>query len=160
MPGVYRYIGYRVGDPVLTEDLTAAVFEKALAAFPRYRQEKASPMTWLMAIARNVVVDHLRRLGRDLTVPLELAEQLACPRPNPGEAVERGEEVARLRYCLSRLAGRDREIISLKFGAELNNRMIAAALSLSETNVGAIVFRALRKLRDCLMEWLNEYTGR
>ncbi|MCE9628027.1 MAG: RNA polymerase subunit sigma-70, partial [Candidatus Eisenbacteria bacterium] len=40
-----------------------------------------------------------------------------------------------------------RELIALKYGADLNNRAIARQLGLSETNVGSILHRAVAKLR-------------
>jgi RNA polymerase sigma-70 factor, ECF subfamily len=53
-----------------------------------------------------------------------------------------------LQSCLAELSHSEQEIISLKFGAEMTNRQIAKTLSLSESNVGIIIYRAVRKLRD------------
>ena len=156
MPRIYRYIGYHVPDAGTAEDLTSVVFEKALVAFPRYRDDLSAPQTWLTAIARNVVTDHLRRCGRDQSLPIEAAESVACPLPAPGEQVEKKDQLARLHYCLGTLDARHREIVSLKFGAELTNRRIAETLRFSETNVGTLLFRALRKLRECLKGWFDE----
>ncbi len=54
----------------------------------------------------------------------------------------------RLRVCLASLPEADRELISLKFGAELNNREIARLTGLSESNVGTKLCRLVKKLRD------------
>lgn len=53
-----------------------------------------------------------------------------------------------LRECISRLSPKEQEIISLKFGADMNNRQIAKTLGLSDSNVGIILYRAVRKLRE------------
>jgi len=60
-----------------------------------------------------------------------------------------------LQVCLAGLPQQEQEIISLKFGAEMNNRQIAKVLGLSESNVGTKLYRAVRKLRDSFKGWQN-----
>lgn len=71
LPKVFRYISYRVGNTQLAEDLTSMVFEKALTKFNSYRSDRASLLTWLVSIARNMVVDHYRASASKQTVALE-----------------------------------------------------------------------------------------
>jgi RNA polymerase sigma factor (sigma-70 family) len=155
LTSVYRYVRYRVGDAAAAADLTSAVFEKALAAFKGYSSEKASPQTWLIAIARNTVTDYLRRSAVRKTIPLDSALAAVSDDPSPQDAAEQSEEREVLRICFSLLQQREQEIVSLKFGAEFNNRNIASVLGLSNSNVGAILFRVIRKLRQCFQEWQN-----
>lgn len=152
---VFRYINYRVGSKTVAEELTSTVFEKALAAFNKYDKKKASPQTWLIAIARNTVIDHFRKSSTRNTVPLMEAVEIESADPSPQEETERREEYARLQFCFEGLAQREQEIVSLKFGAELTNRRIASVLDLSENNVGQILYRAVCKLRNCVKDWLN-----
>jgi RNA polymerase sigma factor (sigma-70 family) len=152
---VYRYISYRIADRNIVADLTSSVFEKALAAYNRYDQAKASPQTWLITIARNTVTDYFRESARKQSVTLDAALQVEAKDPSPQELSERNEEYEILQICISILPKREQEIVSLKFGAELNNRNIAAALKLSDSNVGTILFRAIQKLRECFQGWLN-----
>jgi RNA polymerase sigma factor (sigma-70 family) len=155
MPGVYGYINYRVGNIHLAEDLTSVVFEKALSGFKRYQSDVAAFSTWLMSIARYVVIDHYRSQRRKKNVPLEKVGDIASNSLSPEQEAVKSEELQRLRFCLSGLSQQEQEIISLKFGAEMNNRRVSAVLSLSESNVGTIVYRAIRKLRDCFRKWQN-----
>jgi len=156
MAYVFRYINYRVGNRNEAEDLTSVVFEKALAAFDRYDRRKSAPQTWLMAIARNTVTDHLRKSSKRKNTPLDNAVGIESLDPSPPEETERREEYQRLQFCLAALPQRAQEIISLKFGGELNNRQIASVIGLSENNVGTILFRAICKLRNCFKDWSNE----
>jgi RNA polymerase sigma-70 factor (ECF subfamily) len=156
MAYVFRYINYRIGNRNEAEDLTSIVFEKALAAFHRYDSNKAAPQTWLLAIARNTVTDHLRKSSKRKNMPLDNAVGVESLDPSPPEETERREEYQRLQFCLAALPQREQEIISLKFGAELNNRQIASVIGLSENNVGTILFRAICKLRNCFKDWSNE----
>ncbi|MBN1152448.1 MAG: sigma-70 family RNA polymerase sigma factor [Dehalococcoidia bacterium] len=153
MPKVYRYVSYRTGNASVAEDLTSDVFEKALKHFDSYREEKASQSTWLMTIARNTVTDHFRREGRVQVVREEDAPEEVSEEPNVEEQVARLEEVRQLRLCLAGLPQIDQDIISLKFGAGMNNREIARTLKVSESNVGTRLFRAVRRLRDSFKGW-------
>ena len=150
LPRVYNYFRYRVGDGAVAEDLTSLTFEKAWVARNRYRRDLAAFSTWLMSIARNVAIDHYRR-RRD-HAPLEAAAVVSGG-DDPHRLVERREELERLVKLLGQLPDRDRELVSLKYGAELTNRAIAKQMKLTETNVGTLLHRAVQKLRA---EWDRE----
>jgi RNA polymerase sigma-70 factor (ECF subfamily) len=145
---VYGFLAYRVRSRADAEDLTQATFERALAAWPQYDPQRGSARTWLLAIARNVMVDHHRRgpgraeepvdaltVGRDLLVDFE----------EPSWGLDR-----RLAAALEGLAQRDREIVALRFGADLSGPEIAELVGLSLANVQQILSRSLRRLRDAL----------
>jgi len=152
MPKVFRYISYQAGDMDLAEDLTSAVFEKALTRLDSYRSNKASFSTWLMTVARNTVIDHYRVKSRKITISIEETFDVASGEISPEEKVIKEEELKSLDTYLRELSQQEREVISLKFGAELNNRQIAKMLTLSESNVGTILYRAICKLRDKFKE--------
>src|ERR1044072_2338649 len=63
---VYGFFAYRLRTRADAEDLTQQTFERALKAWSRYDPAKASVGTWLIVIARNLLVDHHRadRSGR------------------------------------------------------------------------------------------------
>jgi RNA polymerase sigma-70 factor (TIGR02952 family) len=148
LPKVYRYVSYRISDVHMAEDLTSIIFEKALTKFQSYRSEKASFSTWIFSIARNTLIDHYRVNRREQEVPLDTALFLSSQGDDPEETMVKNEEYRQLQSCISRLATHEKEIIALKFGAEMTNRQIARTLGLSESNVGTILFRTVRKLRD------------
>ena len=152
LPKDFRYISFQVGDVDLAEDLTSAVFEKTMTKLDSYRSNKASFSTWLMAIARNTLIDHYRVKNRKLTVSIEETFEPASEEISPVEKVIRRDELQRLETYLRELPQQEREIISLKFGAELNNRQIAKTLDLSESNVGTKLYRTICKLRDKFKE--------
>src|SRR5712692_8989729 len=64
---IYRYVYYRVRDDAEAEDLTSDVFVRALKAMPRYEPRQAF-LAWLYRIARNAVIDHVRRGGRQVSL--------------------------------------------------------------------------------------------
>jgi RNA polymerase sigma-70 factor, ECF subfamily len=145
LPRVYNFFRYRCGPGADVEDLTARTFEKAWRARHRYRRDLSAFGTWLLSIARNVAIDDFR--ARRAHLPLEAAGGLEAPGRSPEDAAVLRSDAARLAALLERLGERDRELLSLKFGAGMTNRDIAAATGLSESNVGTILSRAVDALR-------------
>ncbi len=141
LPRVYNFLRYRVG-PAEAEDLAARVFEKAWVHRRRYRRDLGAFATWLLTIARNEAVDHLRR--RQPHEPLEAAAGVAAGPTPEGEALRR-LDVARLGDLVKTLGAR--ELVALKFGAGLTNREIARQVGIGESNVGTILHRTIDALR-------------
>jgi RNA polymerase sigma factor (sigma-70 family) len=131
------------------------VFEKALQKFHSYTAEKAALSTWVFRIARNTLIDHYRVHQRRKTVPLDDMTHDPEDSRTPEQTVIAKEETLLLRSCISRLSEKEQEIISLKFGGDFSNRQIAGMLGLSDSNVGVILYRAIRKLRNDFQECGN-----
>ena len=144
MPRVFNYFRYRGFERATAEDLTSATFEKAWRARDRYRRDRAAVSTWLLAIARNVAIDHFRRSRPE--VPL--VEDAARDEETPETAALRAGQSRRLTELLRALPERERELLALKYGADATNRAIATLTGLSESNVGTILHRTVVSLRS------------
>src|SRR5688500_1355368 len=88
---VYRYVYYRVRDDAEAEDLTSDVFMKALRAIRRYEPRQAF-LAWLYRIARNAVIDHVRRGGRQVSFEDALRHPEVHNAVDPDLEVLRSEE--------------------------------------------------------------------
>lgn len=150
-PKVYNYVRFRCSDATVTDDLTAAVFEKALAKFKSFSPKRGSFGAWLFAIARNEVNAYLRSLGRHPCLPIDDFHEHPSESPSPEQALIAIETSRELLSALEKLSERERDLLGLKFGARLTNRQIAAMMDLSESNVGVILYRAILNLRDQLL---------
>jgi RNA polymerase sigma-70 factor (ECF subfamily) len=144
LPRVYNFFRYRLGNDAHAEDLTSRTFEKAWSARARYRRDLAGFSTWLLSIARNVAIDHLRAQRPHL--PLEAAEDVHAP-GTPHDDAAKQSDLARLGALLQTLSPREQELVALKYGAEATNRAIAELTGLSESNVGTILHRVVQALR-------------
>ncbi len=142
---VYGFLAYRVHDRATAEDLTQATFERALRAWSRFDPRAGAERTWLMAIARNLLIDHYRRDHSDPVDPVD--ERLEAEVPG---LEERFATSAELVEALSRLSDREREVLALRFGGDLPGPEISSLLGLTLSNVQQISSRALRKLRELL----------
>lgn len=142
---VYGFLAYRLRDRETAEDLTQATFERALRAWSRFDPRRASEITWLLTIARNLLIDHHRR--RHAHRSDEIDERVLPTVAGPEERFTTSPELA---TALAELTQRDREVIALRFGGDLTGREIAALTDLSLANVQQILSRSLRKLREFL----------
>lgn len=142
---VYSFLAYRLRDRDLAEDLTQSTFERALRAWPRFDPAKAAERTWLLTIARNLLIDHTRRNHPDPTG--EIDEHLLPASAGPEVAFMQD---ASLQELLQTLGEREREIVALRFGGDLTGPEIAELTGLTLANVQQILSRSLRKLRTVI----------
>jgi RNA polymerase sigma-70 factor (ECF subfamily) len=149
LPRVYGFVAYRVTGRADAEDLTQQTFERALRSWAEFDSGRAAITTWLLSIARNLIIDHYRAAAhRTRSVAIEAVPESSLPRgggdsPNLGVSPE-------LQAALAELADRERELVALRYGADLSCGHIAEVSELSVANVQQILSRALRKLRDSL----------
>jgi RNA polymerase sigma factor (sigma-70 family) len=144
---VYGFFGYRLGSREEAEDLTQVTFERALRAWDRFDASRASARTWLLAIARNLLVDHYRHAAsvRDEPIPDGEAGDALLGQTDPAEpGLGPGPD---LEAALGILDERERELLALRFGGDLSGAEIADLTELSVANVQQILSRTLRKLR-------------
>lgn len=145
---IFNYIAYRVSCRYTAEDLASQVFEKTLSKLSGYSAEKAPLEVWLFAIARNVVNDYYRSRARNRFFSLDTLRELVSGKKEPEALILGSEQSDRLNQALATLSAKERNIIALKFGADLKNTEIARVTGISESNVGVILYRSMRKLKS------------
>lgn len=144
---VYGFLAYRLGNREVAEDLTQTTFERALRAWSRFDPVRGSERTWLVAIARNTLIDHLRRAERMRAEPLDERSLAELAPPDESDSLS-----PELIDALAQLPERERELLALRYGGDLTGPEIAQLIGLSLANVQQINSRALRKLRTLLEE--------
>lgn len=149
-PRVYNYLVYALADAADAEDAAGAVFERALAGWASFDPARGPAEAWVFAIARNAVRDRYRARRRRSWLPLEWFEHKAEETPHAEEHLVRDESKRALVRAMKALDERERQVLALKFGAELSNVDIAAEQGLEAGHVGVIVHRALKRLQAAL----------
>jgi RNA polymerase sigma factor (sigma-70 family) len=136
---VYAYVAYRIGDGPDAEDATSDTFERAIRYRDSYDRSRGEPIAWLIGIARRCVNDLLA--ARRPTV--------ADPPDVPDEGDLEDETVGRLAIGseVARLAPTERELIALRYGADLTARQIGELLEMKTNAVEVALHRALSRLR-------------
>jgi RNA polymerase sigma-70 factor (ECF subfamily) len=149
-PRLYKYVLYRVGDINAAEDLVSEVFEKVFVKYNTYNPVKGKFSTWLFAIANNAIINHFRKNNNRYAEPVDI-EKVESKYRLEDLIVDQELKELLLKAIMS-LDDRQRNIIALKFGACFKNRQIAQMMNISESNIGTIIYRSLKKLRDILQE--------
>jgi RNA polymerase sigma-70 factor (ECF subfamily) len=145
---IYRYVAVRVRRREDAEDLTQLVFERIVASLPRYRHRGRPFQAWAFRIARNAVIDHVRRERSH--EPLD-GERLAAHGEGGPEAISlRGEELRELRSALQQLTPDQQEAIALRFAAGLSAEEAARVMGRQAGTIRGLTFRAIASLRRLL----------
>jgi RNA polymerase sigma-70 factor (ECF subfamily) len=148
---VYRYVFYKVGEPLLAEELTAEVFAKAWEGIERFQWRNLPFQHWLLRIARNVVVDHWRSRRRATTSIDGLADATS-EEALPDERVAHDVEMQTLQSALLRLPDDQRDVLVLRFIEGYSHADAAAVLQKSVVAVRQIQVRALRAIKKQLTD--------
>jgi RNA polymerase sigma-70 factor (ECF subfamily) len=145
---VYRYCRIRIADPHDAEDLAAAIFAKAFAAFPPAKRE--ATRSWLFAIAHNLLANHYRgRAQRNRTEPLDDELDYIDPGALPEQIIVAADERRSLNAALSALTGDQRQVVELRL-AGLTGPEIAEIIGRSHAAVKMLQLRAIERLRQIL----------
>jgi RNA polymerase sigma factor (sigma-70 family) len=136
---VYAYVAYVVGDGPDAEDITSETFVRATRYRSSYDPSKGSPATWLVGIARRSIADRPRP-------------------PAPTDRIDEESEDSHdsrldalvVRDAVARLPERDRELVALRYGADLTAKQIAETLGLQTNAVEVALHRLHAKLRTDL----------
>ncbi len=132
-----------VRDRQRAEDLTQDVFGKAFTALPAFRGE-AAVRTWVLRIARNHCIDHLRRCRIEPWPDGEAGEATEDSSPLPHELLSSRADVQRALSCLGE---GERALVVLRFRNGLDYAELAEAFGLKQGTVRMRISRALAKMR-------------
>jgi len=148
---VYSYIRSRVYNETRADDICCEVFQTVFEKQDSFDERKGNIEQWLFTIARNKVNSHLRLYHiRNFFSFTGNEENFPEAEEKPLDKLDKDEQISELYKALKVLNEKERDLVSLKFFSSLNNREIAKATSLSESNVGTILHRAMQKLRTVL----------
>ncbi len=148
-PEIYRYVLYRINDPLDAEDIAGDVFLRLLEAV----QKKQGPQThlkgWLIATASNAVNDYLRRKYRK---PLEALSDTLTDASDVHAEVDAREEKRLFWQAYAQLTPEQQDVIALRFGQGYSLEETAAYMKKNVNAIKALQFRALASLQRNLGE--------
>lgn len=141
---IYAYVAYRIGHGPDAEDVVSETIERALRYRDSYKPSLGEPIAWLIGIARRCIVDRQVSSARAF-----------APADGPewtDDSTETTVTRLDLRKALSTLDERSRELIALRYGADLTARQIGELLSMKTGTVEVALHRALAQLRSVLAD--------
>ena len=146
-PRIYSYLYYRVGDADVAEDLSGEVFERAVKNIHRFKPRDGGLAGWLTRIAQNLAHDYYRRRKVRPPDPLELNEEWMSTGDDPARNVLANEGAFYLYQALQKLTPDQRDVILLRFIAQMRTPEVAKTMNKTVGAVKALQHRALASLR-------------
>ena len=141
---VLRLVASFVRDHHEAEDITQNVFAKLMKAIKKYEQREVPFDAWILRVARNAALDHLRAKR---AIPTEEVRLVDTGRAQTG--LDRGRA---LRQALEDLPEDQREVLVLRHIVGLSPVEIAGTLDKTESSVHGLHHRGRRSLRANLRE--------
>ncbi|CAM5796869.1 MULTISPECIES: sigma-70 family RNA polymerase sigma factor [Brevibacillus] len=145
---IYRYFRYRVRNVWDVEDLTTTVFVKVYSKLDQY--DGRHPFgAWIFRIAHNTLIDYLRK-KREYPADQEVFSSLVTSEKLPEERVLNQESHEDLWKNVKTLTADQRNVISLRYLADLRMNEIAEILGKTEASVKILHFRGIKKLQKMM----------
>ena len=141
---VYGFVRSIVRDDHEAEDVTQHVFTKLLTTLPKYEQREVPFAAWILRVARNVAVDHMRARR---AVPCAEVRELEPQHESTSE-----DSSLALREALATLPDDQREVIVLRHVVGLSPGEIAGRLGKTEPSIHGLHHRGRGALRAVLTE--------
>ncbi len=137
----------RLGDRGHAEDAVQEAFAAIWRSASTYRPERGAAGGWLYTVARNAIVDRLRRNGPALDAELP---ELASAEPGPAQRAEDSDVAWRVHRALEELQPREREVIELAYWSGMSQSEVAQYLHLPLGTVKTRTRSALARLASML----------
>jgi RNA polymerase sigma-70 factor (ECF subfamily) len=141
---VYGYVRSIVRDDYEAEDVTQHVFTKLITTLPKYEQRSVPFAAWILRVARNVAVDHMRARR---AIPCEEVRELEPQHESTDE-----DSALTLREALKSLPDDQRQVIVLRHVVGLTPGEIAGRLGKTEPSIHGLHHRGRGALRAVLTE--------
>lgn len=145
---VYRYALGRVRSPAVADDVVGDTMVAALERLDRFDPEKGTFASWLFTIAGRRIADQGRASRRFWRLVTRQPPSQTIAADDAFETVARDEENARVRRAVEQLSGNHREVVLLRYVADLPIRDIADVLDTTESAAKMRLNRALKRLAD------------
>jgi RNA polymerase sigma-70 factor, ECF subfamily len=149
---VYAFVAHRVHGRADTEDLTAEVFQQALANLTKFEWRGVPFVAWLYRIAANAIADRWQLRSRERGTPAA-DDPVDRQMPIDLEGIERRAQLYRL---VNALPAEQRRVIEMRFAEEKSIRQIAQEMKRTPGAIKQLQFRAVQNLR---LRW-EEKSGR
>lgn len=146
---VFGYCRKILEDKAMAEDIAQDTWIKIAEQAENY-QPVGSVRSWILRIARNKCVDHLRSQKRWTELDDSETNQLKDEALNADELIQNFEEVSLLKQKISELPVEQRTILMMAMGENLELSEIAQQLGMSVSNVKVTLFRIRKSLREKL----------
>ncbi|MFA6585972.1 MAG: RNA polymerase sigma factor [Candidatus Paceibacterota bacterium] len=142
-PKLYGYLVHVLHDKNLAEDVLQTTWLKAIEALPNFKERAgASFSSWLFAIARNECKQHWRKVGREVSFDPTIHDKEIFN--------SKTEDLIFVDQIMKHLSSKDRELVRLRYIADLPLNEIAKILKVSPITIRVRMHRTLAFIKIIL----------
>lgn len=152
---LYKYIYCIVRNNQITEDVVQETIYIALKSFENLR-DKTKFKSWIFTIGKNEALKILKRYQREVYPSENIIELIAVTKDEPSKVILNKEEKKEIAFAINRLKEKYKDVIILRYYAELSLEEIAVILNKNYNTVRSLHKRARQIL---LQELKNTYWG-
>ncbi len=140
----------------MAEDICQESFYKAYRHLNHFREEEACMSTWLFTIARNTVIDELRK-SKDAMYLEDSPQELAAGcKELPEALLLQYERASMVKQAIGRLPNNQRKAVMLREYEEKNYEEIAKMLNVTVCSVKSLLFRARHRIKFMLTPFMQD----
>jgi RNA polymerase sigma-70 factor (ECF subfamily) len=151
-PIIYNYVRWRVDKTEDAQDIVSIIFEKVLVRLNTFQfRENISVKSWIFRITHNTLVDYYRS-GYQKSVQLDDKIELPSQEKPISQIAEENALLRQVKEILIELSDCYRDVIQMRFFAEMTNKEIAFSLNISEKTVSSYISRGTKILHKKLMK--------
>lgn len=134
----------------LADEVMQETYLKIWTSARLFDPAKASPITWMVTIARNRAIDLVRKRSEASLEEESEAMEVAADIPNPLAARELNEDLKRLMACIGALDADRQKMVLLAYYDGLSREQLAAKFGKPVNTIKTWLRRSLIEIRECL----------
>jgi RNA polymerase sigma-70 factor, ECF subfamily len=134
----------------LAEEVVQEAYVRIWNGAGQFNPALASPITWMVSIARNRAIDMVRKRGESSIEDEPAAMEVAADTPDPLARREMTEELKRLLACVGRLEPDRQKLVLLAYYNGWSREQLAEKFSTPVNTVKTWLRRSMIEIRDCL----------
>ena len=139
-----------LGKPELAEEVMQETYLKVWRMAGKFDPTIATPITWMVALARNRAIDIVRKKGEISIEDAPQALEIAADTPTPLARREMTEELRRLLSCLGKLDPEKQRILLLAYYSGWSRDQLAKKLDIPVNTIKTWLRRSLLEIRGCM----------
>jgi RNA polymerase sigma-70 factor (ECF subfamily) len=143
---VLRILNNRAWADEVIQDTYLKIWQKA----EQFDAAKASPITWMVSIARNSAIDELRKHPAGRTTNDDELDQMAGQQSTAQDQVEDQQTVTRLNHCIDQLEKERQDMVRLAYLNGWSRDDLASQFGQPLNTVKTWLRRALQEIKGCL----------
>jgi RNA polymerase sigma-70 factor, ECF subfamily len=139
-----------LGRPELADEVMQETYLKVWNMADKFNPAIATPITWMVALARNRAIDIVRKKGESSIEDEPQALEVAAETPTPLARREMAEELKRLLSCLGKLDPEKQRIVLLAYYSGWSRDQLAKKLDIPVNTIKTWLRRSLLEIRGCM----------